>query len=187
MQFDIEKIEKAVIAEVSAEIISNEAVWETAKSAIDKRINALFVESVDAQIKARVEESIASGFEREYQKVSSFGAPVGEKTTIRAELEKLIGEYWNVTVDKSGNPTTSSYGVSRAEWLMSKMCADDFKGEMQKHVINVAGSLKDHFRLALNDMVSQMLSEVFKVRSLDDQGINRRDSSIISPSANVIG
>lgn len=186
MEIDKTRIEDAIIAEVASKMIGDDDLYGRAKAAIAERVDRLWNEKVEARITAEVESFITKGFEHEYQKIDGFGLAKGPKTTIRAELEKLIAGYWNERVGKDGKPTTSIYTdtATRAEWLMTKMCADDFAGQMKQHVINVSGALKDGFRKELNATVNRLLSDVFHVRSLDDQGKGRE---IIDPVAKPIG
>jgi hypothetical protein len=77
-----------------------------------------------------------------------------------------------VRVDaKSGKPTESSYSsVSRAEFLMTQICAQDFSETMKQHALNVTGALKDGLRNQLATQMDGMLSGLFHVKSLQDQG-----------------
>lgn len=186
MEIDKTRIENAIVAEVADKMVGNDDLYAMVKRGIEDRVDRLWNETVKARITAEVEAAITKGFEHEYQKIDGFGVAKGPTTTIRAELEKLIAGYWNERVDSAGKPTTSGYGnvTTRAEWLMTKMCADDFAGQMEQHVINVSGALKDGFRKELNSTVNRLLSDVFHVRSLDDQGKGRE---IIDPPAKPLG
>ncbi|MNH42194.1 hypothetical protein D3C79_1038450 [compost metagenome] len=53
---------------------------------------------------------------------------------------------------------------------MTKICAEDFSKEMQQHVTNVTGSLKDGLRKQMANQMDALLNDLFKVRSLQDQG-----------------
>lgn len=185
MELNQQRIEDAIIAEVAQKIIGDEELWDRAKRAFDARVDKLWKETAEDRIRAEVELAISTGFEREYQKVDTFGSGVGQKTTIRAELEKLIGGYWNERVGRDGKHSDSSYSTtSRAEWMMTKLCADDFSNSMKEHVVNVGGALKDAFRKELSATVNRLLSDVFHVKSLDDMGKGRE---IIDPPARPIG
>lgn len=184
MELNSVRIEDAIIAEVSDKLISDDSLWSRAKTAFDARIDKLWRETAEDRIRSEVELAIAAGFEREYQKISSFGERSGEKTTISAELERLVGGYWNERVDRNGKPDNGSYNTtSRAEWLMAKMCADDFSGAMKTHVVNVGGALKDALRIELQETLNRLLSDVFHVRSLGDQGKGRE---VIDPVAKPV-
>lgn len=176
MELNQERIEAAIISEVAERMIGEEELYNRAKIAILARVDTIWKEKTDAKIQEMVEAAIANGFEREYQRVDTFGRPMGEKTTIRAELEKQIAGYWNETVDKQGKPSTG-YGekLTRAEWTMAKMVAADFHGDMKQHVINLGGTLKDKLRGELHETVNRLMADVFHVRSLDDQAIDRGD------------
>lgn len=188
MQIDQTKIEAAIVDEAVTRLINDDDLYARVKSGIDARIDKLFQERVSALVTEKVEAVTKDGFERSYTKVDSFGRPTGDPTSISKELERLIHNYWDQRVDRSGRPTDSSYSSStRAEWMMAQICADDFSKEMKQHVVNVAGTLKDHFRSILNNHVSIMLSDVFKVQSEGDRDAKRQDSSIIAPPARPIG
>jgi len=182
MELNQARIEDAIIREVSEKIIGDDDLWERVKRAVDMRIDNHFKTVADAQIKSAIDAAVTQGFEREYQRVDSFGERQGERTTIRAELEKMIGGYWNRRVDRNGKPTDSTYNVTtRAEWLMTQLVASDFHGEMKQHVVNLGGALKDKLRSELHETVNNLLAEVFHVKSAGDQAANRKDRSLIDP------
>lgn len=183
MQIDQQKIEQAIIEQAVAEVIHQEALHQQVNNAIALRIDEIFKDTAEKQISEAVAKAIETGFERSYCKIDSFGRPVGEPTTIAKELEKLVSGYWNQRVDSEGKPTEDNYRSkgTRAEWLMTKMVAADFQGEMKQHAINLGGTLKDKLRAELHDTVNRILSEIIHVRSLDDQNVNRNDMSTIHP------
>lgn len=182
MELDQAKIEESIIAKVADDIVRDDDLYDRVRRAVDTRIDKIFTEAATKSIEAAVTEAIKAGFDREYSRVTAYGERVGAPTTIRKELEKLIAGYWNGTVDRSGKPSTS-YGdkVTRAEWTMMQMVAKDFNDGMKQHVVDLGGSLKDGLRRELHETVNRLLSEVFHVRSADDQRANRRDQSIIHP------
>lgn len=188
MELNTARIEDAIIAEVSDKMIGDDDLYSRVKTALDARIDKHFREVADAQISSAVELAIASGFEREYQRVDNFGSAKGEKTTIRKELEKLIGDYWNCRVDREGKPTTDSHGskATRAEWMMTQLVAADFQGDMKQHIVNLGGALKDGLRTELHQTVNKLLSDVFHVRSEDDQSADRQGRSLIDPKAKAL-
>lgn len=186
MELNQQRIEDAIVAEVVDKFMGEDELITRVRAGINARIDNLWADVVKEKIAAEVNAAIQNAFEREYQKVDQWGQPHGNKTSVRAELDRLIGGYWNDKVTKEGKPagTYDSGCVTRAEWLMAKMCAEDFSGAMKQHVINVGGSLKDHFRAELNKTVGRLLSEVFHVKSLNDQGLER---SSLDPVAKPAG
>ena len=177
-------IENAIIEQAVDQIADSNNLREQVRAAVDARINKLFNEQADAQINEAVAVAIRAGFDHEYHRVSSFGEKTSGPTTIRKELEKVIADYWNTQVDKNGKPSTG-YGdrTTRAEWLMSRMVADDFNAQMKQHVVNVAGGLKDELRRSLHGTVNDLLSTVFKVKSEDDKTLARTGDACIQPEA----
>lgn len=187
MEIDREKIEAAIVRQAADQIIGDDAIYERVKRDIDARTDKLFATTAREKIAAVIDEVITAGFDRPFQKSDAFGGAKGEPTTIRAELESIVGGYWNARVDSQGKPSDSSYSTTtRAEWLMTKICADDFQKEVKQYAVSVTGALKDGFRLQLHETVNRLLADLFHVRSLDDQGKGRRDSSTIHPPASPL-
>lgn len=188
MEIDREKIAAAIVRQVSEELISDDGMYDRVKKDIDARVNKLFVDRVNSEITAAIDSAVRGGFDRPFQKCDAYGRPVGEPTTIADELAKRIDKYWSERVGTDGKSTDSSYNtVTRAEWLMAKICAEDFQKEIKQHAISVTGALKDGFRRELHETCNRLLSDLFHVRSLDDQGKNRDDMSRIRPPAGPVG
>lgn len=188
MELNSEKIEQLIVREAADRIISDDTIYDRVKRDIDARVDKLFADRVEAQIAEVVDAIAREGFDRPFRKVDSFGRSQGEPTTISAELEKLIADYWNMRVGRDGKPKSDNYNTTtRAEWLMAKICGEDFEKEVKQHAVNVTGQLKDAFRLELQATVNRVLSELFHVRSLDDQGKGRTDGSSIHPKAGPVG
>jgi hypothetical protein len=139
---------------------------------VKSRIDKIFAASAEAQIQSMIADAVKESFNHEYQRVTQWGEANGPKTTIRAELEKTVSGYWTAKVDaKTGKPSTSDYSsVTRAEYLMTQVCAEDFMKGMKDAVINVTGALKDGLRNQLAHHMDTLLSELFRVKSLQDQG-----------------
>jgi hypothetical protein len=139
---------------------------------LKKRIDKIFLANVDTQIQNAIQDAVSNSFEREYVKVSAWGEPEGKPTSIKKELEKTVGAYWTAKVDpRTGKASDSTYNsVTRAEYLMTQVCAEDFSKGMHSAVLSVTGALKDGLRNQLAQQMDQMLSELFRVKSLQDQG-----------------
>lgn len=168
-----ESLKTAIVAQVADQLLSEDAdLSSLVDKEIKKRIDKIFDERVTAQIQKAIDETINGSFEREYRRVNQWGDQEGPSTTLRKELEKTVTAYWNGKVNPGdGKPATSDYNsVTRAQWLMTKICAEDFSKEMQQNVANVVGSLKDGLRKQMANQMDALLNDLFKVRSLQDQG-----------------
>lgn len=190
MQIDQAKIEKAIVEEAVHGFMGDDDLYQRIKTGIDTRIDKIFADRVSPLITDTVESIVKGGFERTYQKVDSFGRPQGQPTSISKEIERLVTNYWDQRVDRNGKPTENGAynSTSRAEWMMITICADDFSKEMKQHVVNVAGSLKDHFRGVLTEHIGTMLSDVFHVNTAGDKALrNQGGSAIIRPPAGPVG
>jgi len=139
---------------------------------VKSRLDKIFIDRAEAQIQAAIDLAVQNAFDREYQRVTSWGEAEGPKTSIRTQLDKVINGYWSEQVDpKTGKPGTS-YGdkVTRAEFLMTQMCAKDFSQQMRQDALNITGALKDGLRNQMAAVMDKTLSELFMVKSLQDQG-----------------
>lgn len=168
-----EDLKAAIVEKVTEELLSEDRDLSSLIAAeVKKRLDKIFIDRAEKQIAAAIDTAVDGAFEREYQRVTSWGEAEGPKTSIRKELEKSVESYWGMRVDaRSGKPTESSYSsVSRAEYLMTQICAQDFSDTMKAHAVNVTGALKDGLRTQLAQHMDNMLSSLFQVKSLQDQG-----------------
>ena len=168
-----EDLKAAIVAKVSDELLSEgDDLSGMVAVELKKRIDKIFNERVTAQIEGAINETINGSFEREYRRVNTWGEPEGPTTTIRKELEKTVNAYWSAKVDPhSGKTATSGFNaVTRAEYIMTQVCAEDFSKQMQTSVNSVTGALKDGLRGQLAKQMDDMLDGLFRIKSLQDQG-----------------
>lgn len=167
-----EDLKKAIVAKATDELLSqDDDLSSMVSTEVQRRIQNIFAERVDAQIAAAVDAAVQKGFDTEYQRVNNWGQPEGEKTTIRTQLDKMISGYWTTKVDiRTGKPSDSYGTTTRAEYLMTQICAENFSEEMKKQATNIAGRLKDGLRNQMGAVMDEMLNNLFHVKSLQDQG-----------------
>ena len=167
-----EDLKKAIVAKATDELLSqDDDLSSMVSTEVQRRIQNIFAERVDAQIAAAVDAAVQKWFDTEYQRVNNWGQPEGEKTTIRTQLDKMISGYWTTKVDiRTGKPSDSYGTTTRAEYLMTQICAENFSEEMKKQATNIAGRLKDGLRNQMGAVMDEMLNNLFHVKSLQDQG-----------------
>jgi len=173
LNFNEQDMQKSIVEKVANEILEhNDDLTSMVRTEVRARLDKIFAERAKAQIEDAINEAIQGSFDREYQRVTHFGQAEGVPTTIRKELLKTVDAYWSMRVDKrSGKPTDSSYdSVTRAEYLMTQICAQDFSETMRQSALNVTGALKDGFRNQLAKHMDELLESLFRVKSLQDQG-----------------
>ena len=172
------KIDNQAVIELAAQKVADAVMYQEddlsiiANREIERRIDKIFKDRAETQIEATIDAAISGSLDREYHRINSFGEKDGGATTIRKELEKLANNYWAAQVDaKTGKPSSSSYNsVSRAQFVMAQICAEDFTEQMKKAAISVTAAMKDGFRAELARHVDKTLDELFRVRSVQDQG-----------------
>jgi hypothetical protein len=173
LNFNEEELKEA-ITQKAAEAILNDSdslegmIAKEVKSRLDK----IFIDRAQAQIESAIDQAVQTAFDREYQRVTTWGEAEGPKTSIRAQIDKVINGYWSEQVNaKTGKPN-DGYGdkVTRAEFLMTQMCAKDFSKQMRDDALAVTGALKDGLRNQLAKVMDDMLNGLFHVKSLQDQG-----------------
>jgi hypothetical protein len=167
-----EEIKKVIVGQAVNELLEDELLSGLVAKEVKARIDKIFIDRAESAIDAAINQEVQNSFDREYQRITSWGEPDGPKTTIRAQLEKTVAGYWSAMVDaKTGKASTSSYNtVSRAEYLMAQVCAADFSESLKQSVLSVTGALKDGLRNQLALQMDAMLDGLFKIRSLQDQG-----------------
>ena len=172
INLDEDKLHAAIVAQAADDLLSSmDGCRSMIREEVAKRLDKIFAERATAEIEATVAAAVNDGFDREYAKVDTFGRADGPKTTIRKELGHIVSGYWSEKVDKYGKPGgSSSVAVPRAEWLMAQICAKDFSDNMRQAAVSVTAALKDGFRAQLAAQVDGLLDELFRVKSLQDQG-----------------
>lgn len=175
ISLDQDKLHKAVVEQIAAQFIAddNGAMETELNKIIRQRVDTLFKDRVETLIVNTIDKLVKDGFTREYCAVDAWGVAKGEKTSISKELEKLVTGYWSEMVDpKNGKIATASYieRVTRAQYVMMSICAADFNEQMKTAAISVTGALKDGLRKKLAEHMDQMLGDLFRVKSLQDQG-----------------
>ena len=169
-----EDLKKAIVEKATDELLRHDDdLSNMVAKEVKARLDAIFINRAQAQIEAAIEAAINGSFDREYQRITQWGEPSGPKTTIRAELEKTVNNYWSQKVDsKTGKAIDGSWvtSVTRAEYLMTTICAQDFSESMKAAALNVTGHLKDGLRNQLAKVMDGILNELFHVKSLQDQG-----------------
>lgn len=166
-------LKKAIVEKVSDEILhKDDDLTAMVRSEVKARLDKIFVDRAQAQIEAAINEAIQGSFDREYQRVTSWGESEGSATTIRAELLKTVNGYWSARVSaRTGATADSNYDtVSRAEYVMTQVCAKDFTEKMRESALSVAGALKDGFRAQMAKHMDELLDSLYRVKSLQDQG-----------------
>ena len=173
LQFNEEDLKKSIVEKAADELLrADDDLSEMIRKEVRTRLDKIFIDRAEAQIKAAIDMAVDGAFEREYQRTTAWGEKEGPATSIRKELEKTVESYWSAKVDpRSGAASDSSYNtVTRAQYLMTKICADDFSETMKQSALNVTGALKDGLRNQLAKHMDTMLSGLFHVKSLQDQG-----------------
>jgi hypothetical protein len=172
LKLNEEELKKAIVEQAVEQLVQSEDSLDgMIRKEVLARVNKAFDERANVQIQAVIDEVIATGFEREYQKVTSWGDKDGQPTTIKKELEKIVNGYWSTKVDQRTGKASDSYGsVTRAEYTMTQLCGQALTEEMSKNMASVTGALKDGLRKKLAEHMDQMLGGFFNVKSLQDQG-----------------
>ena len=168
-----EDLKAAIVDKAANEILRyDDDLSAMVRQEVKARVDRIFADRATQQIQQAIDDAVAKSFEQEYRRVTAFGEPEGQPTTIRKELERTVSSYWSAKVDpRTGKPATSDYNaVTRAEYLMTQVCAEDFSAGLKSSVLSVTGALKDGLRNQLAKQMDSMLNELFHVKSLQDQG-----------------
>lgn len=173
LTFDNAALMEAVVERVVDQFMrTDEDLYAEVEKRIGKKIDALFIASVEPRIKQEIDKALVDVFHREYQKRTVWGEREGEKTTISKELERLMSGFWAETVNKDGKPDQYSK-LTRAEFTMAKVLGEDFTKQTERYLIQSAAWLKDGVRDHLRGEVDKMLANLFHVKSAQDTAEGR--------------
>ena len=174
LTLDNAKIMEAVVEKVVDEFVRTEGdLYSEVEKRINKKIDALFLKSVEPRIQQEIDKALTDCFHREYQKRSAWGEAEGQPTTISKELEKLMGDFWSEKVNASTGTPASYNGITRAEYAMAKVLGEDFNKTIKAHLVQSAAGLKDGLRNVLRAEIDTMLGNLFHVRSGQDHAEGR--------------
>lgn len=151
---------------------TDDQLYEEVERRINKKIDAMFLKSVEPRIQQELDKALTDCFHREYQKRTAWGDNDGEKTTISKELERLMTGYWAEPVDEKGKPSTYSK-MTRAEYTMAKVTGEDFKDQMHRYLVQGAAALKDGLRSQMRTQIDTMLANLFHVQTAQDKAEGR--------------
>jgi len=168
-----EDLKAAIVERAADEILKqDDDLTAMISKEVKARLDKIFIDRAEAQIEAAIDNAVQTSFDREYQRVTSWGEASGPKTSIRAQIGKIITGYWSEQVHPRTGKPDSGYGdkVTRAEFLVTQLCAKDFSEQMRQDAIQITGALKDGLRNQMAKVMDDMLSTLFHVRSLQDQG-----------------
>lgn len=173
LKLDESTLQEAIVERAADQIIGDmDGINKLVRDAVDRRVSDIFAKTAEAEIEARIKAAFNDALNREYFRTNSFGQREGEGTTLAKELDRIVTGYWSEKVDKAGKPTSSTLGttMTRAEYLMAQICAKDFSDQMNQAAISVTAAFKDGFRAQMAAHVDKLLDELFRVKSLQDQG-----------------
>jgi hypothetical protein len=110
LNFNEEALQKSIVEKVADEILTkDDDISNLISIEVKQRLDKIFVDKAQAQIEDAINRAIDGSFEREYQRVNQWGEPNGPKTTIRAQLEKTISNYWSEKVDVRTGKVEKTY------------------------------------------------------------------------------
>lgn len=171
MIFDDDALLKLAAENIAERVCYDENIMALVDAKVSERVDAVFKSRAEQSIEMAIDSAINGALDKEYSRVDGFGVAKGSPTTIRKELEKLASDYWSTRVDRSGKPTDSGYNsTTRAQHVMAEICAKDFTDQMKQAAVSVTAAMKDGFRKELGASVDKLLDDLFKVKSLADQG-----------------
>lgn len=170
IQFDKEKLEKAVVEHAANEILSEHEIYEGVQRRVRELVDARVAKELDATVQKAMDEAMRSALEETITPVNTWGEKVGEPTTLKAAIHDRAVKFWQEKVDKEGKRTDSYSGRPRHEFMMQQMMAAEFSSAIKQDIVNVCAALKDAVRDDYHKIINENLNQLFKVKSLGDQG-----------------
>ena len=174
LQIDEDRLYKSLVEELILDGSVEQAMMERVSAEVEVRVDKLFKDKVNAVIDDLILQITVDGFNREYTVTNAFGQEK-ETSTIAKQLEKRAADYWSEQLDASGRPASGySAKYTRAEYLMTQICAEDFSKAVKSQAVGVVAQFKDGLRDQLQSSVNTMLDDLFKVRTYGDQQAGKK-------------
>jgi len=91
-QIDESKLHDAIVSEAADRLIDSDTdLTGLVQKEVTRRVDQIFADTARAKIDDAISASVSDGFNREYQRIDSWGNASGAPTSIKKELDKIIG------------------------------------------------------------------------------------------------
>jgi tetrahydromethanopterin S-methyltransferase subunit B len=173
VNFDQEKLERAVINAAVDELLGND-IGPRVSQEVENQVSAAVQKALSIRLDSTIEKTINDIMERaldeEIHPVNTWGEREGKPTTIRGALHDRAKAFWAEKVDKEGKK--SAYGGQpRYEHVIGIIAAKEFESAVKAEIVNIAGAVKDSVRKGMREKVDEHLDALFKVKSIGDQRV----------------
>lgn len=137
---------------------------------VDSKIeNALkgFIDKMNPFIQQRIEEimsaKIEEVFTQPFQRVDSWGKPLGEPVTIKDLIAEQAQSYWTTKVNECGE-ISSNYGtkIPRSEYYAKKVMEEVYNQELVKTVKKMAVELKNKIPETISEEITKTVLKHLK-------------------------
>jgi urocanate hydratase len=169
-------ISHEAIADLAAQKLADEiagefSISEHVNTEINRRIEVAFGKLIPKKIDEAISGALEKAMSQSINPVDIWGDPVGEATSIREQLGQRAKKFWETMVDHEGKPAKSEsyYGmsraVSRAEWMLGKIVAEEFATQVRQNAINILGAFKDKLSENAKAAIDKHLDELIRVKT----------------------
>lgn len=102
-------------------------------------------------------------FNSPFQRVDSWGKPIGDPISVRDMIKEITTKYWDTAVNDKGEPV-SSYGqrVSRAEYYAGKVMREYYNKQLVGEVEKMAAELRDKIPETISSEISKSVLKYLK-------------------------
>lgn len=150
------------------EFTDNYDMQQEISALVRAKVDHMSTQILDETLRSHIEEAVKLGLEQSYYRYDAFGKQVGEPTSISIEMQKLLKGYWDVKVNRKGEPDTGYHSVSRAEYFLTQLSMDSLIKSLQQDCVNITAELKTEFRKNLARTMNTTVNQLFNVRTDKD-------------------
>lgn len=161
LKIDAEQIVEQAASRLADEAYENVNALEMLETEISRRIDKF----LDAKAQTLMEDTLRNEMERlmvrEFQPVNQWGEAKGKPTSLREELQRRAEEFWKISVDKNGKPTTYG-GKPRHQHMFEQIAQDQFAEAIKENIEEVIAGFREALRKDSAVMLGQHIERFIK-------------------------
>ncbi len=152
-----------IAANKLVEQVEEDAVYGRAMEIVEKKITSLIEKRLEPAVDKFLRDELEKIADAEFDRVTEWGEPTGQKITIRKILQEQSKHYWSQKVSREGK-AGGGYGYSeeRAKWFAEQVMKTTFEQAIQTNAKIVVDEFAKQLQQAGVNLVHENIGRLFK-------------------------